>query len=126
MDRNNDSLSQQSNIPQQPPAPKPKNWKTVFKFLLIGNAIFVFWAATELKNANQGSANFTAMGVLVASVPVVIIDVIALLYYRNKEKPQGIQRWVSFAALVLVTLPLLYVLITYIVFEAFHFVNRIF
>jgi hypothetical protein len=90
-------------------------WKVIFILLLAINVIFVFWAEYVLMNGSHGTAYFSGMGVFVVSLPLSIIDVIALLSYRFIKRLYGIKRVLSFTALVLGSLPLLFAIVLLII-----------
>jgi hypothetical protein len=127
MNSENNLPYQPDTLQQHPPRSfKPIIWKAVFIPLLVVNVVFIFWAEIVLKNGSHGTADFSALGVWVASLPLAIIDVIVLLSYRFIQRPHGIARVISFTALVLVSLPLIYALIFFILAIVLHFGRFIF
>jgi hypothetical protein len=119
MDSNTD-LPQQPANPQQPPSSFQSHIrKIIFIVLLIVNVLFVCWAfwlmySVSLRNITAGGmAIFAVIGYF---LPLAAIDLVAVLYYL---RPHGTPRVIISAALVLVSLPLIYYLIS-IIFQRIY------
>jgi hypothetical protein len=109
MDSENDLPHQPETHLQQTPLNKKKGnspWKVIFIVLFAIDIIYVFWAASLTYGCN-GVGCIGIIGLLFFSLPLAIIDIIALLSYDFICRPRGEARVIWFTALILLSLPLM-------------------
>jgi hypothetical protein len=112
-------LPQQPETLQQQPSIMKKNknpiWRVIFILLLTINVIFVSWAVIVMMYGYHGTADLEGLFVLFCSLPLAIIDLIALLFYGFTQRPHGIARVISSTVLILVCLPLIFALVLFVI-----------
>ena len=104
-------LPHQSGPIQQQPLMEKKNnpiWKIIFIPLIIVNVVLISWAGFVMSKPTGAISGFV---LIPASLPLAIIDILAVFFYIRKQHPQGIAYVVSYVALIIITLYLVRIVI---------------
>jgi hypothetical protein len=102
MTSDTDVPHQPNTLQQKPRTLKPLIWKVIFVLLLTVNVIFVSWAGYLIGHRSH-TADLSGLVVISLSLPLAIIDFIALFFYIKTLHPQRIAKVISYTAFIAVT-----------------------
>lgn len=97
-----DLPQQPDTLQQKPRTLKPLIWKVIFVLLLTVNILFVCWAGYVIGHRGH-TEDLSVLMVITLSLPLAVIDFIALFFYITKLRPQGIVKEISYTAFIAVT-----------------------
>jgi hypothetical protein len=123
----NDLLHQPDTLQQQPPQLKKKGnsiVKVVFILLLVMNIVFCFWAVSETIYGYHGTESFNGIIFVFYSLPLVIIDFFAILYYFIKHRHHSINSIIS--VIVLLSFFIITFILTFLLFGVIIFYHSLF
>jgi hypothetical protein len=91
-------------------------WRVIFILLLIANALFVSWALNVISGPVYG-ADLRGIALASLSLPLLIIDFIAIFTYILKQHPHSIiPKSISSISLIVVCFMLTYFALAFIAF----------